>query len=155
MKDQLFWNRNNEEGFFDVSLASGAYFQEELVGRGSAFADYDNDGDLDLIITNNCGPAKLLRNDGGDKSNWLQIKVISGDNSFVGGVKVKIVTGNATQIREIGTEGSYLSQNSMVQHFGLSSQGNIDSLIISWPDGQKTMKANVQGNQILSIADHD
>ncbi len=155
MKDQLFWNRNNEDGFFDVSPACGTYFQEEFVGRGSAFADYDNDGDLDLIITNNCGSAKLLRNDGGNNLNWLEVRLNPKDNSYVGGTKVKVVTAKGTQIREVGTEGSYLSQNSIIQHFGLSTIEMIDSLIVNWSDDHQTILSYVPTNQFLTVSDSE
>lgn len=156
MQDQLFWNRGKEEGFFDVSKVSGAYFNETHVGRGAAYADYDNDGDLDVLVVNNIGPAKLLRNDGGNDHNWLQLQLVQKDrNRFAVGAKVRLVTGTVTQIRQVGSQGSYFSQNSLVQHFGLNDSDVIDTLEITWTNGKKHMISGIRANQLLTITEEN
>ncbi|PIV74509.1 MAG: hypothetical protein COW56_04835, partial [Rhodocyclales bacterium CG17_big_fil_post_rev_8_21_14_2_50_68_7] len=121
MRDLLFWNNGKKEGFFEVSSVSGDVFKEELVGRGAAFADYDNDGDVDVFVVNNGGPAKLLRNDGGTKNNWIEVR-LEGVKSNVSaiGAKLRVVAhGLMPQVQQVGSQGPYCSQNSLVQHFGL------------------------------------
>ncbi len=152
MKDQLLWNRGKKEGFFDVSPVSGAYFNDAYVGRGTAYADYDNDGDLDVLVVNNIGPAKLLRNDGGNKQNWIEIKLDKkGGNQFGVGTKLRLVTGQTEQVRQVGSQGSYLSQNSLIQHFGLGNQTKVDTLEITWPGGKKQLMHQVVSNQLINI----
>ncbi len=152
MQDQLLWNRNNDEGFFDVSAVSGAYFKKSFVGRGAAYADYDQDGDLDIMLNNNDGSAKLLKNEGGNNSNWLQVKLLQENaNIYALGAKVKVVNGTDSQIRQVGSQGPYFSQNTLIQHFGLGNRILVDSLIIGWPDGTKEVFQSVPANQLLII----
>lgn len=129
MRDQLLWNQGSKEGFFDVSSVSGNYFSENYVGRGAAYADYDNDGDLDVLVVNNIGPAKLLRNDGGNEQNWIELKLVKNhENKFALGTKIRLVSGQIEQVRQVGSQGSYFSQNSLIQHFGLGDHTVVDTL---------------------------
>ncbi|MFQ5446486.1 MAG: CRTAC1 family protein [Saprospiraceae bacterium] len=152
MRDLLFWNKGKKEGYFDVSSVSGEVLNEQLVGRGAAFGDYDNDGDVDIIIVNNGGPAKLLRNDGGNKSNWLEVR-LEGVESNVSaiGTKLRLSAGGAIQVRQVGSQGSYCSQNSLVQHFGLGQVSRIDTLDVTWPSGKKQRFLDFPANQIINI----
>ncbi|HLF35472.1 MAG TPA: CRTAC1 family protein [Cyclobacteriaceae bacterium] len=153
MDDQLFWNRNDEEGFYNISPVAGNYFRKKYTGRGTAWADYDNDGDPDIFIVNHDGPGILLRNDGGNQNNWIEIKLLSaGKNRFGLGAKIKVVTAGLTQIRQVGTEGSYLSQNSLVQHFGLGESQTADTVEILWPDQHRQEFYQVPANRIMEIA---
>jgi hypothetical protein len=154
MRDQLFWNRASDAGFYDVSLVSGEYFTREYVGRGGAVADYDNDGDLDIFIVNNGGPAILLRNDGGTGNNWIQLQlegIVS--NRLALGARLRLVTDSIVQIGEVGTQGSYLSQHSTRQHFGLGSRSAVDTLEIIWPSGAHQIITNVAANQVLHVVE--
>ena len=152
MRDQLFWNRGPEDGFYDVSLVSGEHFSRELVGRGGAVADYDNDGDLDIIIVDNGGPAVLLRNEAGPANSWLEIQLEgSPRNTQALGARIRLVAGTTVQIREVGTQGSYLSQHSIVQHFGLGEHHAADTLEITWPGGEQTILSDVPARQILMV----
>lgn len=153
MRDQLFWNKGMEDGFFDVSTESGTYFKaHEMVGRGAAYADYDKDGDLDVIVVNNGASARLLRNDGGNKKNWLQVLLKQRySNVFSIGAKIRLVTGDKTQIRQIGNQGPYLSQVSLVEHFGLGNDMVIDTLEVKWPDGNKQIFTYIKANQELKL----
>jgi len=106
MRDQLFWNRDSEDGFFDVSLVSGDYFASQYVGRGGAFADYDNDGDMDAFIVNNGGPGILLRNDNETGNHWLKVQLEGRISNKLGiGAKIRVVAGGTVQIREVGAQG--------------------------------------------------
>jgi hypothetical protein len=155
MKDQLFWNKGNDDGFFDVSAVSGSYFKETFVGRGAACADYDNDGDMDVLVVNNGGPARLLRNDGGNTNNWIQLSLKqSGENTNAIGALVRLVAGDVTQVSQVGTQGPYFSQNSLVEHFGTGERTKIDTLEITWPDGQKETLHDISVNQKLILTNN-
>ena len=152
MRDQLFWNRGSDAGFYDVSLVSGEYFAREYVGRGGAVADYDNDGDMDVFIVNNGGPAILLRNDGDTGNNWIQLQLEGSVSNRLGiGARLRLVTDSIVQIGEVGTQGSYLSQHSIVQHFGLAARPVIDTVEIRWPSGTHQVLTQVPANQLLRV----
>jgi len=154
MHDQLFWNRNNNEGFYDISEVAGKYFSKKYVGRGGALSDYNNDGRLDIFIMNHNGPAVLLQNQSVTGNNWLQV-VLNGTegNSSAIGAKLKLVTSESTQIREVGVQRSYLSHNSLVQHFGLKSGDQIDSLVVQWPGGLHQVFKEITLNQRIEITE--
>jgi tetratricopeptide (TPR) repeat protein len=154
MPDQLFWNRSPDDGFYDVSSVSGAYFDRELVGRGAAFGDYDNDGDVDVFIVNNGGPGVLLRNDGGNRNRWLEVRLEGGEsNRSAIGTQLRLHAGGAVQAREVGAQSSYLSQNSPVAHFGLGEISEIDSLEIRWPAGGRQVFQDLSVDQIVRVVE--
>lgn len=148
MDDQLFWNRGPSEGFYDVSSASGSYFGEARVGRGAAFADYDRDGDVDLIVVNHGEAPSLLRNDGGNKAAWLEV-VLAGNPV---GARVRITVAGDRQVRWLGAQGSYLSQNSPTLHFGLGSATSVDTLEVTWPDGSHDVWTDINGRRAIRLA---
>ena len=154
MMDKLYWNRGRNEGFFDVSSVSGEYFQQKYVGRGSAFADYDNDGDMDIYVANNNGPGKLLMNNGGNSNSWIKIKLTGIEsNSDALGAHIRLVSASGVQVAEVGSQGSYFSQNSLVQHFGLAEDEKVDTLEINWPSGSKQELYNLEVNQAMEITE--
>ncbi|MGK7368976.1 MAG: CRTAC1 family protein [Candidatus Halalkalibacterium sp. M3_1C_030] len=151
MTDQIYWNADNRQGFYDVSAVSGSYFQQEYVGRGAAYSDYDQDGDIDLFILNNNGPGILLRNEQEFENNWLAVHMEASQNSILHGTKIRVVTDGISQVRQIGSQSSYLSQNTLVQHFGIGKYETIDTLEIIRTTGQKTVRLNIRPNQIFNI----
>lgn len=154
MRNQLFWNQGRQAGFFDVSRAAGATFGKEFVGRGAAFADYDNDGDEDVFIVNHGGPGILLRNDGGNRNHWLQVEVRGTKSNPRGiGATVRVVVGDTTQTRQIGSQSSYLSQNSLIETFGLGAATRADTVEVLWPAGARVVRAGVSPNQRLLITE--
>ena len=118
-RDQLFHN-DGKGSYVEVSQTSGAYFSEKLVGRAAASADYDNDGDIDIVVVNSNQRAVLLRNEGGNKKNWLGVKLVGTRTNRDGiGTKVKIVSGEVTQIAEVKSGSSYASGSDTRLLFGL------------------------------------
>ncbi|MFQ6615343.1 MAG: FG-GAP-like repeat-containing protein [Fidelibacterota bacterium] len=152
MPNQLFWNGGASEGFYDVSEVSGEIFQREYVGRGAAFGDYDNDGDVDIFVVNNGGPGILLRNEGGNRNNWLEVALEGTEsNRSAFGAKLRLVADRTVQIRQIGAQPSYCSQNSLVEHFGLGSASGVDTLEIIWPSGIRQAFHDLEANQTVRI----
>ena len=146
---QLFWNHGPADGFYDVSSVGGNYFQSPRVGRGAAFADYDNDGDLDVVVVNHSGDAALLRNEGGNRKHWLNAKL----EGRAGGAKIRVVAGQAVAVRQVGAQASYLSQNDATEHFGLGELAAVDSVIVVWPSGSRQVMTNVAAGQTVRIVE--
>jgi enediyne biosynthesis protein E4 len=151
MRHLLFWNRGDPEGFFETSSVSGAIFQQKTVGRGAAFADYDNDGDMDIFVVNHNGRAWLLRNDGGNQNHWLKVKLRGQKNRFGVGAKVRVMVGDKLQMQQIGSQPSYLSGNSLIAHFGLGTAETVDSVIVTFPSGKVAQQQCVKSNQTITI----
>ena len=154
MSYQLFWNRSAKDGFYEVSPVSGEIFQRRYVGRGAAFGDYDNDGDVDIFVVENGGPGMLLRNDGDNRNHWLAVHLQGRkSNRQAIGAKLRVVAGKTAQIREIGAQASYCSQNSLIEHFGLGNITKVDTLEIVWPSGRRQTLHNIAADQIVKIVE--
>jgi enediyne biosynthesis protein E4 len=143
---------NDGGRFRDVSAESGPAFQIKHVGRGAAAGDFDNDGDLDIIVSN-CGqPPMLMRNDGGNRNHWVAIKARGREsNSFGVGARVKVEAGGKTQVKEIYSAGSYLSGSDLRLYFGLGAERKIKQVEILWPSGKKQILNDVAADQTLSL----
>jgi Flp pilus assembly protein TadD len=137
MDPHLYWNRGASTGFFEVGETAGIRTQPQGVGRGAAFADYDRDGDLDLVILHHGASARLLRNDS-NRGHWvaLQFRGTSGHPSGLG-ARIVVHAGGQRQLREAGVGPSYLSQNHAEEVVGLGNATLIDRLEITWPGGDK------------------
>ena len=145
--------RNMGRGIFtDVSNQLGADFQIPRVSRGAAIGDFDNDGDLDILI-NNCGqPPQLLRNDGGNANHWLQIFLIGTKSNRDGvGARVKVTAGDLILYDQRKGGMSYQSAQDPRLHFGLGQQSSIDAVEIIWPSGSSTKLSNIKADQIVAI----
>ncbi|MFQ5614869.1 MAG: CRTAC1 family protein [Anaerolineales bacterium] len=152
-EDQLFENLG-EGGFRDVSVERGSYFQRELVGRGACFGDYDNDGDVDAFIVNLNDNGVLLRNERGNRNNWLLIRLIGRLSNRDGvGTMVKVNSGDQVQVAQKKSSSGYLSQNDPRLHFGLGKNQVVDWIEIVWPSGKKQVLEKVQAGQILTIVE--
>ncbi len=141
--------------FENASAKLGAAIQKPVVGRGLAYADFDNDGDLDLVITANNGAARLLRNDNANQNDVLRMKLFGTKSNRDGiGAKVTITTNSGAKLtRMVKTGSSYLSQNELPLTFGLGKPGAAKSLLmqIVWPSGHKDSASDVKPNQFLTI----
>jgi enediyne biosynthesis protein E4 len=135
--DTLFHNDGHGK-FTEVSKNSGDAFQTAHVGRGVAFADFDNDGFMDVVVAGNNGPPFLLHNGGGNGNHFVSFRLVgTKSNRDAMGARLKLTAGGITQIREIMGGGSYLSQSDLRAHFGLGPTTKIDKLEIVWPSGAK------------------
>ncbi len=140
--------------FQEVTEALGAAFATPRVGRGAAYADIDNDGALDLLLTTNGGPAYLFRSTG-VTNHSLRVKLLGTKSNRDGiGAVVRITAGNDkqnTQSQMLRSGSSYLSQSELVLTFGLGSMAKADALEIQWPSGQVDKLANVAGDQTITV----
>lgn len=145
--------RNLQNGSFaDVSQKAGEAVVNPNPSRGAAFGDYDNDGDVDILINSVNGPPELLRADSLNQNNWIKIKLAGVKSNRDGiGARIKCVTENGTQIDEVRSGGSYYSQNDLRIHFGLGKSQRVQSLEISWPGGKVETIRNVAANQLVIV----
>jgi len=138
--------------FVDVTGTSGSGFALEGVGRALAAGDVDNDGDLDLLVTNNGGPVNLLLNDGGSSANAILVQVIGTKSNRSGiGTKLTLTTGQRRQVREVQSGSSYLAQNDLRAHFGIGSAAVAERLEVRWPDGSIEVIPAIAANQIVTV----
>ncbi len=145
--------RNTGNGIFtDVSRALGPALEAKTVSRGLASADYDNDGDLDFLLSNNGGPPQLLRNDGGNANHWLEILLIGTRSNRDGvGARLKVKVGDRVLTDERKGGMSYQSAQDPRLHFGLGNHTRADWLEIRWPSGTVTRLTDIAADRILAI----
>ena len=154
-EDQLFENTGDGK-FSDVSTERGAYFQEELVGRGGCFGDYDNDGDIDAYIVNLNDHGALLRNNKGNRNNWISLHLIGETSNRDGlGARVTISSGGLKQVAQKKSASGYLSQNDPRLHFGLGSNDTVDRIEVVWPSGIIQVLENIEAGQFLHIIESE
>lgn len=164
MRNQLFWNGNrksrylehgsSDRGFFEVEQVAGDALKRPNVGRGLATADYDRDGSMDMVITRNGGPALLLKNETATKNGWVELwlKGVKSNRDAIGAT-VRIKSGGERQMRVVGAQSSYLSQEDLVVHFGLGSAVEIDEMEVFWPSGLMQRFSHVAGNRFLTLSE--
>ena len=149
--NQLFKN-SKDKGFKDVSSQSGPGLDLEMVSRGAALGDYDNDGDIDILVTNSSQSPNLLRNDTNSQNHWLVFEVVGIRGNLDGiGVRIKVVTSEHSQIREVKSGGSYPSHSDMRLHFGLGHSTVVDLVEIRWPSGLIEHFKGVNADQFLRV----
>ena len=151
--------RNQRNGHFeDVSFNAGAGISTPSASRGCAFGDFDNDGDIDVVVNTINGPPQLLRCDSRLSHNWIKVRTIGTKSNRSGiGARVKCVTHPPDeskphqQIDEVRSGGSYISQNDLRIHFGLGKAEKVDLLEIRWPSGQVDSMKDVKPNQLVYV----
>jgi hypothetical protein len=137
--------------FQEVTASLGSAFASPKVARGAAYADFDNDGALDILMTTNGGPAYLFRNEGGENHS-LRIKLVGTKSNRDGiGAVVRLVSGKDQQWQTVHSGSSYLSQSELVLTFGLGEKTKADSIEVQWPSGQIDKLSNVSGSQTITI----
>lgn len=149
-RDLLYENTAGK--FTDISARSGPALQARRVGRSLAVADFDNDGNLDVVISSVGKAAVLLKNQGAGSGNWIQIRAQgTASNAFGLGATVRAQTAGKVQVREINNVSSYLSSNDTRLHLGLGGATIIERLEILWPSGRRQVLTDVAANQILVV----
>ena len=144
--------RAGRHTFTDVGSISGEGLQIKKVSRGTTFGDYDNDGDVDMLVLNSNDTATLLRNDGGNRNNYLIVKTVGTKSNRDGiGARVKVVAGDLTQIREVKSGSSYMSQNDTRLLFGLGDRAQADLVEVRWPSGTVDGVEQIPARQLLIV----
>ncbi len=147
----LFRNLGKRQ-FENVTERMGAAFNRAVVARGAAFADYDRDGDLDIVVTTNDGPAYLFRNDGGNRNNWVTVRLAGRKSNRDGiGAVVRVTSNSGKQWNMVRSGSSYCSQSDLALTFGLGRDPSVQSIEIEWPSGVKQKLGSVPANQFLTI----
>jgi len=146
----------NDHGrrFLNVSQLLGPDFQEEFMGRGSAVGDYDNDGDLDVLVLDLGQRPRLLRNDGGNRKNWVMVRLVGTTSNRDGiGARVRVTAGGRTQMRLRVSSSGYISQSDPRLHFGLGDAARIDRIEIRWPSGKVQTVEGQRPNRVITITE--
>ncbi|HKV29246.1 MAG TPA: CRTAC1 family protein [Candidatus Acidoferrales bacterium] len=149
---KLMFRNMGHGAFKNVSDELGRDLQLPRVSRGAAIADFDNDGDLDILVNNNGGWPQLLRNDGGNANHWLEILLIGTRSNRDGvGARVKVSAGNLVLYEQRKGGMSYQSAQDPRLHFGLGTHVGVDAAEIAWPSGAVTILTNVKSDQIIAV----
>jgi enediyne biosynthesis protein E4 len=151
-KNQLF--RNQGDGTFaEITDQAGPGLQLERVSHGAAYGDYDNDGDVDIFVSDSDTPhCTLLRNDGGSASHYLMIRTVGSTSNRDGiGTRIEVKAGDLTQIREVRSTSGYLSASDLRVHFGLGPRARADRVELRWPSGAVQVLQDVAADQLLVV----
>ena len=143
---------DGDANFVDISKSGGRFFQRDLITRGLACADYDQDGRVDVAIVLHSGEGTLLKNDSKKTGSWLQVKLAgTTSNRFGIGAQIEVKVGANTYSRQCVLSSSYLSSQSLIRHFGLGKAAQADSVTVHWPSGKTTVQKDVKLNQQITI----
>ena len=150
-RPQLFHN-DGRGRFEEIVDEAGDALQQPMVARGAAYADYDNDGDLDILMTSNGGAPRLLRNDGGNTNNLLRVKTVGTESNRDGiGARVEVTVAGQSRWQIVKTGSSYASQSEVPLTFGLGNETSVERLRVSWPSGQIDEVTGLAANEFLVI----
>ena len=127
------------------------------VSRSAAFGDVDNDGDVDVLVTSNRGPVRLLLNQASAGNHWLQVVLEgAGQNRFGVHARVQVRLADGRSLwRRVGSDGSYLGASDLRIHYGLGTVEQVESLVVEWPDGQKEEWTEMAVDSLLRLRKHD
>jgi hypothetical protein len=149
--NSLFHNEGNGR-FAEAGKLAGTGFGTAYVGRGVAFADFDNDGFMDVVVANNGDSPVLLHNSGGNGNHFLNFRLLgTKSNRDAMGARIRVVAGAISEIREIAGGGSYLSQSDLRANFGLGRAGRAETVEVAWPSGLRQVFHNVEADKFYLI----
>ncbi|HLM98448.1 MAG TPA: CRTAC1 family protein [Bryobacteraceae bacterium] len=152
-KDRAILYHNNGNGAFsDISERAGPGILERHAARGAAFGDYDNDGSVEVLVNNQNEPPSLLKNARKSAGNWVILKLegVKSNRSAIG-ARVRLTAGGRTQIDEVRSGGSYLSQNDLRLHFGLGTATKVEEVQILWPSGIRQLARNLDTGRVITL----
>lgn len=147
--------RNLGKGRFeDVSTVLGPDFSRPILGRGAAHADFDHDGDQDIIVSTNNGPVYLYRNDGGNRNHWLNVRLVGSKSNRSGlDAVVRVQSASGRQSDTMRSGGSYCSQSDLAINFGLGNDDRVTRLEIDWPSGTHQKLSGIAADQFLTVSE--
>jgi hypothetical protein len=149
---KLFFKNNRNGTFTEIAASIGPSLMVPAPARGAAFGDMDNDGDVDIAVNNIDGPALILRNEGGNRNNWISIGLIgTSGNPDAYGARVKVTSGDLVQIDECRSGGGYISQHDKRLHFGLQKRTMVDTIEVRWPKGRTETFSNIPANSFVTL----
>ena len=145
--------RNQAKGTFeDITETLGAAFNRPIMGRGAAHADFDGDGDLDIVLATLAGPAYFFRNDGANQHNWLRVRVVGSKSNRSGlGTTVRVTSASGAQTQVVRSGSSYASQSELTLTFGLGRDTSVSSVDVQWPSGKTQTFTALAPNQLVVV----
>jgi enediyne biosynthesis protein E4 len=151
--NQLYHNEGTGRPFKDVASQGGPGVTLSEVSRGAAFGDIDNDGDVDIVVSNNNGPARLLLNQVGSRKHRLQVRLEGDrDNRSAIGARVAVIRkGHEPLWRRVHSDGSYCSASDLRVHFGLGDTADLDGILVQWPSGAKERWTGIKANRLVAL----
>ncbi len=149
--NSLFHNEGNGK-FIETTKTAGEGFRTPYAGRGAAFADFDNDGNVDVIVANNGDPPLLLKNSGNGANHFINFKLVgTKSNRDAMGARIRLRAGGLSQIREVAGGGSYLSQSDLRANFGLGKATQAEVVEVLWPSGMRQVFRDLQADKFYVI----
>jgi hypothetical protein len=156
LEDIRMYINDGTANFTDTAVESGLSREDRIHGHGMAHLDYDNDGDLDLVMVDDPGPTAFYRNDTDNGNHWLRLNMITRHSPCLApmgtGTRVTAYAGKTRQVKVLSSPGTHLSQSEMLLHFGFAEHETVDRIEFEWADGRMTTLTDVATNQILDIA---